>query len=752
MAITRSCILASRVSTSSYLRRFLTAAFSTAPPAAKKVPAAVTAHGRTWQDPYQWMRNTSDPEFIDYIRRENSYAAEFMADTSQLQRVLVREMKSRLPAKVSTPPERWGNWLYYQYVPEGKEYPVLCRRLEENDDSGMVKKLFSFVTGEFRKEQTLLDWNEIAEQYGYVHVGTCRVSPSHDFIAYTVDVNGSEQFLLRIKDLSNGTIVDRLEVEGVVSLAWAQDGRTLFYTVSDNNQRPYRVMCTEVGSDGTSDITVYTEKDSSFCVDITSTKDGKFITVYVIDAARPLDGLERICNRVSDVQCFVEHHYGSFFILTNAPLSENKEIADGSYYLVTCRTDHVHSNDLQQIILPSEDVSFHDMDVFHRHLVLSVTKEGLPRMCSINLPIQDSHFPQKQFDIEELNPWYFPVPTDLCSIVPGSNHEFSSTMYRVVLSSPVMPDAIVDYDMSKRTSSIVHQDEVRDRHYREHETDEVERWKDLSLERKQVVSHDGVEIPLTILLSRKAWRKGQSPGLLHGYGAYGETLDTSWSSERLSLLDRGWVIAFADVRGGGGNDSSWHKSGTMLAKPNSIHDFMSCASFLVDEGYVHSKKLAAQGTSAGGLLVAASINMKTDLFRAAILKVPFLDICNSLLDPSLPLTILDYEEFGNPQIESQFDCIRNYSPYDNIQHGKCPPAMLVTSSYNDSRVGVWEAAKWVARLRDVTCPSCSRSVVLKTSMNSGHFGEGGYYSQCEETAYEYAFLMEAVGEVNTVMN
>ncbi|CAN1137427.1 Dipeptidyl aminopeptidase BI [Linum perenne] len=696
MAITRSCILASRVSTSSYLRRFLTAAFSTAPPAAKKVPAAVTAHGRTWQDPYQWMRNTSDPEFIDYIRRENSYAAEFMADTSQLQRVLVREMKSRLPAKVSTPPERWGNWLYYQYVPEGKEYPVLCRRLEENDDSGMVKKLFSFVTGEFRKEQTLLDWNEIAEQYGYVHVGTCRVSPSHDFIAYTVDVNGSEQFLLRIKDLSNGTIVDRLEVEGVVSLAWAQDGRTLFYTVSDNNQRPYRVMCTEV---------------------------------YVIDAARPLDGLERICNRVSDVQCFVEHHYGSFFILTNAPLSENKEIADGSYYLVTCRTDHVHSNDLQQIILPSEDVSFHDMDVFHRHLVLS-----------------------KQFDIEELNPWYFPVPTDLCSIVPGSNHEFSSTMYRVVLSSPVMPDAIVDYDMSKRTSSIVHQDEVRDRHYREHETDEVERWKDLSLERKQVVSHDGVEIPLTILLSRKAWRKGQSPGLLHGYGAYGETLDTSWSSERLSLLDRGWVIAFADVRGGGGNDSSWHKSGTMLAKPNSIHDFMSCASFLVDEGYVHSKKLAAQGTSAGGLLVAASINMKTDLFRAAILKVPFLDICNSLLDPSLPLTILDYEEFGNPQIESQFDCIRNYSPYDNIQHGKCPPAMLVTSSYNDSRVGVWEAAKWVARLRDVTCPSCSRSVVLKTSMNSGHFGEGGYYSQCEETAYEYAFLMEAVGEVNTVMN
>ncbi|CAN0929428.1 Protease 2 [Linum grandiflorum] len=431
-------------------------------------------------------------------------------------------------------------------------------------------------------------------------------------------------------------------------------------------------------------------------------------------------------------------------------------MSDGSYYLVTCPKEHVHSKDSQQIILPSEDVSFHDMDIFHQHLVLSVTKEGLPTMCSIKLPIQASRS-AKQCNIEDLDPWYFPVPTNLCSIAPGSNHEFLSSVYRVVLSSPVMPDAIADYDMSKQTFTIVHQDEVRppsDRHYREHKTDEAEGWKDLSCEycceRKHVVSHDGVEVPLTILYSQKTWRKGQAPGLLHGYGAYGEYLDTSWRSDRLSLLDRGWVIAFADVRGGGGSNSSWHKSATGLSKPNSIHDFVSCASFLVDEGYVHSKKLGAQGSSAGGLLVAAAINMKTDLFRAVILKVPFLDICNSLLDPSLPLTILDYEEFGNPQLKSMFDCIRSYSPYENIQHGTCQPAMLVTSSYNDSRVGVWEAAKWVARLRDVTCPNCSRSVVLKTNMNCGHFGEGGVYSQCEETAYEYAFLMKALGpyEVN----
>ncbi|CAL1395198.1 unnamed protein product [Linum trigynum] len=735
---------------------------SESPPAATKVPFATSAHGRTWQDPYHWMRKTADPDFIDHLRRENTYAADFMVDTEQLQRTLVREMRSRLPAKVSTPPERWGPWLYYQYIPKGKEYPVLCRRSEASD-SGFVSKLLCFASGHSeRKEQILLDWNEIAEQYGYVHVGACRVSPDHNFIAYTVDVNGSEQFLLRIKDLGDGSIVQRSEVEGVVSLAWARDGRTLFYTVSDENQRPYRVLCTEVGSDGTNDMPVYTENDSSFCVDITSTKDGKFITVYVIDAAYPLDGLDRICKRMPGVQVFVEHHYDSFYILTNAPLSENKESSSvGSYYLIICKVEHIHLPDLQQcIILPSEDVSFHDTDIFNQHLVLSVSKSSLPTMCSIKLPIQDlSSSLQKRLDVEDLNPWYFPVPTDLCSVAPGSNHDFMSSVYRVVLSSPVMPDVIVDYNMSEQTLSIVHQEEVKSADTHEHLVSEcsevkndnnfigVERWEDFSskycCERKQVISHDGIKVPLTIMYSRNAWKKGESPGLLHGYGAYGEALDTSWCSDRLSLLDRGWVMAFADVRGGG--DSSWHESGTGLTKPNSIHDFLSCASFLIDKGYVHKGQLGATGTSAGGLLVGAAINMKTDLFCAAILKVPFLDICNSLMDPSLSLTILDYEEFGNPHIEKQFECIHSYSPYDNIPRAACLPSVLVTASYNDSRVGVWEAAKWVAKVRDTTCPNCSRSVILKTNMSGGHFGEGGYYAQCDDTAYEYAFLIKALG-------
>ncbi|KAH9772229.1 prolyl oligopeptidase family protein [Citrus sinensis] len=682
------------------------ASSSPPPPVPKKIPYEASAHGLTWQDPYHWMKNTNDPDFINHLNHENSYAQASMSDTQTLQRTLFSEMKNRMPSKISTPPERWGPWLYYQYIPEGKEYPLLCRRLE-TEKSGWLQTVFHNVRGGFGKEEILLDWNEIAEKYGYVHVGTCRVSPDHNFLAYTIDTSGDEQFMLQIKDLRNQCIVPR-------------------------------VLCTKLGSDSTDDAPIFTEGDSGFCVDITSTKDGKFITVNSNsrasseeDATNPLGGLRRVHKRVPGVQYFLEHHYGFFYILTNYPLSENEECSSGDYYLARCRAEKLYSANWQNIILPGEDISLQDMDIFDGHLVLFVSKKGVPMLCSIDLSI---NFECKyQMEIENLNPWFFPLPSSSCSIVPGSNHDFMSSVYRAVLSSPVMPDMIVDYDMSRQTFSIVQQEELRgtsdgaglNSAACELETNEVidtrncednnyqnsglQGWKVLSrlysCERKEVVSHDGVKIPLTILYSRKAWLRDQSPGLLQAYGAYGEVLDKGWCTDRLCLLDRGWVVAFADVRGGGGGDSSWHKFGSGLYKRNSIHDLTSCGKYLVNEGYVCKDKLCAIGYSAGCLLVGAAINMYPKLFCAAILKVPFLDICNTMLDPSLPLTKLDYEEFGNPQIQSQFEYIRSYSPYDNIP-----------------------------------------SVILKTNTTGGHFGEGGRYSQCEETAYDYAFLMKICGD------
>ncbi|KAK9162534.1 hypothetical protein Syun_003436 [Stephania yunnanensis] len=402
------------------------------------------------------------------------------------------------------------------------------------------------------------------------------------------------------------------------------------------------------------------------------------------------------------------------------------------------------------------------MDIFDKHLVLFVEKDGCPMICSVDMPIDINC--KQLVTLDDLNPWFFPLPSNLCQIVPGSNHDFLTSNYRVVFSSPVLPDVVIDYDMSKKKFYVLQQEEVVgvdiDVKYMEllnakaivglHFDDaKVQKLKDLSntltCERKEVISHDGVLIPLTILFSTKAHKKGHSPGILLGYGCYGEVLDKSWCAERLSLLERGWVVAFADVRGGGGVGPSWHKDGTGLLKLNSVYDFVACAKYLINEGYVHKNYLCSVGHSAGGLLLGVAINKYPDLFRAAILKVPFLDVCNTLLDPSLPLTTLDYEEFGDPNIPAQFEYIHSYSPYDNIPSGSCCPSMLVTASFLDSRVGVWEAAKWVAKVRGKMCHSCSRSVILKTNLSGGHFGEGGRFGQCEEAAFEYAFLMKVTG-------
>ncbi|KAL3824007.1 hypothetical protein ACJIZ3_020036 [Penstemon smallii] len=412
------------------------------------------------------------------------------------------------------------------------------------------------------------------------------------------------------------------------------------------------------------------------------------------------------------------------------------------------------------------------MDIFNGHLVLFLNNKGSPSICSINLPINIDF--EKQLEIDDLNPWFFPLPSNMCTVTPGSNHDFMNTVYRVVLSSPVMPDLLVDYDMSNKIFSIVQQEDVTNISTiaveycsQNHDCDtnkalnissyekekgasnnEIHEWKDFSkkysCEEKEVVSHDGTRIPLTILFSRSTYEKGQSPGLLHGYGAYGEVLDKSWCSDRLSLLDRGWMFAFADVRGGTGADPSWHRSGRGLKKLNSINDFVSCGEYLINEGFVHKNQLSALGISAGCLLVGAAINMHPQLFRAAILKVPFLDVLNTLLDSNLPLTTLDYEEFGNPQEQSFFEYIRKYSPYDNIRPGLCYPSMLVSASFNDSRVGIWEAAKWVAKIRDTACSSCSSSVILQTNISGGHFREGGRFASCKETAYDYAFLLKVI--------
>ncbi|WVZ65300.1 hypothetical protein U9M48_014691 [Paspalum notatum var. saurae] len=747
------------------------------PPVAKKVPFTVSAHGRSWSDPYHWMRDTSDPDLAALLAAENAYADAFVgsAGSGGLRSRLAAEMRARLPPSVATPPQAWGPWLYHQYVPEGKEYPVLSRKLRP---TGLVGTLLDYLSGS-EKEQVLLDWNEVAEKNGYVHIGSCRISPDHRFLAYTVDTSGGELFSLQVKDLQSEHVVFSSPDKGIVSLAWARNSESLFYTVCDETLRPNQVFCKKLQSDEPGFL-VFTEKDVNCCVDITSTKDFKYVTVnsntrtsseegffldlfsvFVIESDNVREGLWPIKKRVDKVQYFLEHHSGFFYILTNAPVNDIKTTTEG-YYLARCFYAY-----FKIMTFPGSDCTIEDMDIFHDNLVLFLRRNGTPLFCSINMPIDVDV--QEPKELDDLNPWFFPIPSNLCSIVSGSNNDFMSSTYRLVVSSPVIPDLTVDYDLRKRTFTILHQEEVTSLSANlgtvglQPNVSSIQQnlqlvqnsqsWSDLSklfsCERIEVKSHDGVLIPLVILYSREAHRHGESPGILYGYGAYGEDLDKSWCSERLSLLSRGWVLAFADVRGGG--DLSWHLAGTKANKINSIQDFAACGMHLIKEGLVHQNRLCAIGCSAGGLLVGAAINMLPDLFSAAVLKVPFLDICNTMLDPTLPLTVLDYEEFGDPNFPAEFEAICSYSPYDNLSPGVCYPPVLVTASFNDTRVGVWEAAKWVAKVRDITCTSCSQSVILKTNMQSGHFGEGGRFMHCDETAFEYAFLMKALGLGDTTM-
>ncbi|XP_021308980.1 uncharacterized protein LOC8063744 isoform X2 [Sorghum bicolor] len=677
-------------------------------PVAKKVPFNASAHGRSWSDPYHWMRDTSDPDLAALLAAENAYADAFVgsAGGGGLRARLAAEMRARLPASAATPPQPWGPWLYYQYVPEGKEYPVLSRKLRPS--SGLVGTLLDYLSGS-EKEQVLLDWNEVAEKNGYVHIGTCRISPDHRFLAYTVDTSGGELFSLEVKDLLSELVIFSPPDKGIVSLAWAGSSESLFYTVCDETLRPNQVFCKKLQSDDAGFL-VFTEKDANCCVDITSTKDFKYITVnsntrtssevFVIESDNLREGLWPIRNRVDKVQYFLEHHNGFFYILTNAPVNDTEMTTEG-YYLARCRAEKSLVDRWQIVTLPAPDCTIQDMDIFHDNLVLYLQKNGTPLFCSINMPIDVDV--QEPKELDDLNPWFFPIPSELCSIVAGSNNDFMSSTYRLVVSSPVIPDLTVDYDLRKKTFTILHQEEVTTLsanlgslgfqsnassiQQNLHLVENSQSWSDLSklfsCQRTEVISHDGVLIPLVILYSREAHCHGESPGILYGYGAYGEDLDKSWCSERLSLLSRGWVLAFADVRGGG--DLSWHLAGTKANKINSIQDFAACGMHLIKEGFVHQNRLCAIGCSAGGLLVGAVINMRPDLFSAAVLKVPFLDICNTILDPTLPLTVLDYEEFGDPNIPAEFEAISSYSPYDNLAHGVCYPPVLVTASFNDTR-------------------------------------------------------------------
>ncbi|KAI6700127.1 hypothetical protein NL676_014451 [Syzygium grande] len=742
------------------------------PPRPPRKPEAFALHGAAWEDPYSWMSKLNDKVAMRHMdvhmEQEEKYAEAFMSDTDKLQSKLQSEMASRLSFELSTPPLRWGPWLYYRRVEEGKQYPVLCRRLVSLNEEFISHKCpsagFDFTSGK-RIEQKLVDYNQEAERFGgYAYEELSEVSPSHQFLAYTMYDKDNDFFKLSVRNLNSGSLCSKPQAERVSGLAWAKDGKALLYVVTDQNKRPCRLYCSMIGSTE-EDVLLLQELDDNVHINIRHTKDFQFVTVntfsvasskvFLINAADPLSGMTLVWESEDLCHCIVEHHQAYLFLFTDAT-KDGKPVEN--HYLLRCPVNPFYGPATwENVFVDDEDSVIEDVDFSDKYLVLILRKDGNYRVCSVALPLGKG-----QIHLKEANPCFLPLPKFVSQISPGPNYDYYSTTMRFTISSPVMPDAVVDYDLSNGMWNIIQQQNLlheRTRilygtasspsiHGKSSSMTEVKSednlWNELSefyaCERHGVPSCNGIVVPLTIVYSRTNKKENSKPGLLHGHGAYGELLDKRWCSELKSLLDRGWVVAYADVRGGGGRGRSWHHDGRNRKKRNSIEDYISCARFLIDKEMVHENKLAGWGYSAGGLLVASAINKCPDLFRAAVLKVPFLDATNTLLYPILPLTASDYEEFGYPGDIDDFRAIREYSPYDNIPKDVSFPGILVTSSFS-TRFGVWEAAKWVARVRENTIYDPERPILLNLSTD---IVEENRYLHCKESALETAFLIKVV--------
>jgi oligopeptidase B len=674
------------------------------PPIAKRVPRETTTHGETRTDDYAWLRERSDPEVTAYLEAENAYTTEVMKPTEALREQLYKEILGRVLETDLSVPVRRGEYYYYSRTEEGKAYGIYCRK-----HGGLEAS-----------EQILLDANVLAAGQNYFRLGDFSVSPDHRLLAYSTDFDGDETHTVYIKDLETGALLeDRIEKVSY-SLEWSNDNRTLFYTMMDAARRPYRVFRHQLGE--TADTLVFQEDDERFALSLHKTLSEAWLFIALgsplttefryLDANNARGEFRPILPRRQDTEYDVVHHGVYFYIRTN-------DRAKG-FRVVRTPTSDPSEAAFEEIVAGRAGITVEGLEAFRNHLVIFERERGLEKIAIRALPSGDTH--------------YIEFPEPVYTVTPGGNAEFDSTVLRFVYGSLITPASVYDYDMNTRDRTLLKQQPVLGG-YDPGQYD---------TERIFASASDGVEIPISLVYRKGLRKDGRNPLLLYAYGSYGISTPPAFSSDRLSLLDRGFVFAIAHIRGGADLGKEWHDAGKLLQKKNTFTDFVASAEHLIAAGYTSPDRLAILGGSAGGLLVGTVLNLRPDLFGAAIAKVPYVDTLNSGLDPTLPLTVGEYEEWGNPEEREFFDYIKSYAPYENVR-ATAYPAMLVTGGINDPRVSYWEPAKWVARLRAVKTDH--KPLLLKTEMGAGHFGPSGRYDRMRETAFDYAFLLWALGRL-----
>jgi oligopeptidase B len=692
------------------------------PPIARRDPHPQTLHGLQIVDDYFWLRQKGTPEVERYLQAENAYTNAVMKPTEAFQGKLYQEMLARIEETDTTVPYRKNGFYYYSRTVQGKQYPILCRK----SAAGAAKNDLTGATAR-SPEQVMLDLNQLPLKF--VGLGAAEVSDDSRWLAYAVDGTGFRQYSLRFKDLTTGAIAPDV-IERVDNVAWARDNQNVFYVVQDLvAKRPYRLYRHRLGSDVSQDQLVYEEKDEMFELALERSRSGAYLIatseskttteVRVLDARKPDDGWRVIEPRAHDHKYFVTHQGDEFLIMTDSPDQPGGKKAV-NFRLVSAPVATPERNHWKEIIGHRDDVMLESVDAFSDHLVLEERAEALPRLTVV---FRDGKG-------EAIR-----MPEPIYSVFPDANPEYDSGVFRFHFESPMTPDTVYDYDVRSRSLERLKRQVVKG---------DFERLK---LEEKRITATaaDGTKIPISIVYKQGLPQKAH-PMLLYGYGSYGISIPLNFSSDRLSLLDRGVVYALAHIRGGGDLGKPWHEGGRMASKMNTFTDFIACGEELERSGWTARDRVVIMGGSAGGLLMGAVTNLRPDLWKGVVAQVPFVDVINTMLDESLPLTVGEFEEWGNPRKKDEFDWMAKYSPYDNVAR-KSYPAILVESSYNDSQVMYWEPAKYVAKLRALKTDK--NPLLFKVHMEpAGHGGKSGRYDRLRETAFTYAWILSQLGIPN----
>ena len=671
-------------------------------PIAEKIEKKLTIHGDTRIDEYYWLNQRGDKKVIDYLNAENSYRDLYMKDYKGLEEELFQEIKSRIKEDDSSVPYLDNGYYYYTRYEKGKQYPIYCRK------KGNLEA----------KEEVLIDANIMSEGYDYFRVGDIEISPDDKIMAYSIDTLSRRIYTIYFMNLETREIHKENIKNTSGSITWANNSKTLFYNLKDvETLRTDRVMMHNLNSNNT-DKEIFFEDDETFSVYSYKTKNDKYIIIgssstlsqefRYVSADSPNKDFKIFQKRVNGLEYSIDHFNEKWFIRTNKDKATN-------FKLMICDENKTNKENWKDYISHRQDVLLEDIDLFNNHLVITERKTGLRRI--------------------EIRPWkggdshYIEFEDEAYSLYSSTNLETNTNKFRYSYSSMTTPNSVIEYDMNSREKIILKETEVLGGKFDKNNYVSLRVW---------APARDGKKIPISLVYRKDMYKNGENPLLLYGYGSYGITNNASFSSVRLSLLDRGFVYAIAHIRGSQYLGREWYDDGKMFKKKNTFYDFIDSGKFLIKEGYSNDEKLFAMGGSAGGLLMGAVVNMEPKLFRGIVAGVPFVDVITTMLDEDIPLTTFEYDEWGNPNNKDSYDYMLSYSPYDQVEE-KEYPAIFITTGYHDSQVQYFEPAKWIARLRDRR--TNNEPLLMYCNMDAGHGGASGRFEAYKETAMEYAFFI-----------